>query len=78
MIKVRRGYYDINNEELKIKCIHCGKLQIIKDIKLSDIKRWEYGELIQNVFPDMDMMDRESMITSFCHDCIEIIYKEME
>jgi hypothetical protein len=48
-------------------CVICGK---VTEMKLSKEKvdRWQAGEHIQNVFPELSAMQRETMISGVCSD----------
>lgn len=37
---------------------------------------WQYGEDIQNVFPELSDGDRETLISGTCSDCFDTLFKE--
>lgn len=60
---------------LTIQCKKCGQesfLMVDENKWLS----WQNGELIQTVFPELSLADRELMISHICPDCWNIIFKE--
>ena len=53
---------------IKTTCPFCGKENIV-EVDEASYERWENGELIQNVWPDMSPATRELLITGICDSC---------
>ena len=51
-------------------CSWCGKRSLIS-LDIQKVYRWLNGELIQNVWPEMDADQRELLITGTHADCWE-------
>ena len=49
-------------------CPHCHKSSFI-DIRTEDYERWQGGELIQNVWPEMTPDERELLMTGIHPGC---------
>ena len=56
-------------------CAGCGVRKTF-ELEEADVRRWKAGELIQNVFPNVE--DREIMISSTCSDCFNDLFAEDE
>ena len=39
-------------------------------------ERWQSGELIQNVFPELSVNEREMLISSVCGTCFDSLGEE--
>lgn len=50
------------------KCIQCGKISVIT-LDKEKFMRWQNGELIQRVFPEMSAEDREVLISGTHPKC---------
>lgn len=61
---------------LEITCRMCKTVHHIS-VKPSDLRRWQDGELIQNVFPELPPEVRELMISSVCSECFDEMFKEV-
>ena len=58
----------------------CPKCQDTKafDLDYDDYLRWQTGELIQKIFPNISAEDRERLITGICPKCWDEMFKEDE
>lgn len=56
-------------------CPRCGETITLK-ARVEDLRRWQNGELIQNVFPTMSADDRERFMTGYCPTCWDILFAE--
>lgn len=65
----------IENDTIKGSCIFCGKEHEIKIANFEEkIKRYNNGELIQDVFPELTSDDRELCISGCCANCWDMIF----
>jgi len=55
-------------EWLTRPCPFCHEVSVLS-LRPVDVARWESGELISTVWPDMSADDRELIITGTCDDC---------
>lgn len=56
-------------------CVVCGKThQLLVDIR--GYENWQYGEKIQDAFPDMNVGVREMLISGTCSSCFDNMFKE--
>lgn len=66
---------------VEFECPMCGKVHYLK-VPLSKAERannrYESGEYIQDIFPDMKPVDREKFITQYCDDCQKRMFGPME
>lgn len=49
------------------KCPYCGRITIVT-VMNDKYDRWQAGEKIQNVFPELTALQRETLMTGFCSD----------
>ena len=49
-------------------CVFCGK-EHVAHLDPEKVRRWQAGEKIQNVWPEMSADDRETLISGTCPDC---------
>ena len=61
------------NKVLNIGCVVCGK-EFSVEMSTSEYAQWKSGVEIQKVLPNMHPMNRESLITHMCLDCLSKIY----
>lgn len=54
--------------KIKTTCPFCGKENVV-EVDEASYKRWQNGELIQNVWPNMSPATRELLITGICDSC---------
>lgn len=58
---------------VEFECPMCGIRHYLYNIPISKVERvrnrYETGEYIQSIFPDMKRSDREKFITGYCDDC---------
>lgn len=54
-------------------CRRCGTVRILQLDPVA-VDRWERGELIQNVFPHLDVPTRELMISNTCGTCWDAMF----
>jgi len=59
------------------KCLFCGK-QHVFTVPTEKFNRWQGGEYIQDVFPELDANIRETMISGSCSECFDAAFKEPE
>jgi hypothetical protein len=52
----------------KVTCRFCKAVEVII-LEEEKVIRWRAGELIQNVFPDLDKETRELLISKTCTAC---------
>jgi hypothetical protein len=48
--------------------VFCGK-EHVAHLDPEKVRRWQAGEKIQNVWPEMSADDRETLISGTCPDC---------
>lgn len=54
-------------------CVVCGKQhEFILDNEA--YANWQYGEYIQNSFPDLSAADREILISGTCDECFDQLF----
>lgn len=56
-------------------CPVCNR-RIILSLDADKVKRWENGELIQNVFPELSISEREALITGTCDKCWDEMWED--
>lgn len=54
-------------------CRICGMLETAV-VKKSEYERWQSGEYIQDVWPDMDADSREMFISKTCRTCFDAMF----
>lgn len=54
---------------VKDTCKFCKKLHTVEIENENGYNRWIAGELIQRALPDLDIYEREFLITGVCPDC---------
>lgn len=59
-------------------CCTCSMCKQRKDITISAeaYRRWQKGELIQRVMPELSADDRELLISGICGPCFDKLFKE--
>jgi len=57
-----------NLEKHEVGCIFCLNVQTIL-VDMSDVRKWQKGELIQNAMPYLTANERELMISGMCPIC---------
>lgn len=63
--------------EIIKECPLCGTITIIK-VDEEDYKAWRSGKLIRDAMPDMDVEDRETLISGICASCQDGFFEEEE
>lgn len=60
----------INGDEASIltKCLGCEDEKTFH-LDAGRVMRWQAGEFIQNVFPELSIQDRERLISGTCPTC---------
>lgn len=53
-----------------IQCSKCNKIFQF-ELDSSKLKRWQHGEKIQNLFPELSADDRELLISGVCGECFD-------
>ena len=56
-------------------CTSCHKTSEV-ELESEDVKRWQGGELIQNVWPDISAEDRELLMTGIHSICWNTMFGE--
>lgn len=73
----------IKKEELEFTnvefvCPMCGATHYLYKLPVSKVNRamnrYDSGEYIQDIFPELDEKDREKFITGYCDECQEAIF----
>lgn len=57
------------------KCISCNTITTIT-VTASQHYRWQHGELIQRVMPELSEDDRELLISGMCGNCFDNLFNE--
>lgn len=52
-------------------CILCHENAMSFILDANKYERWQSGELIQNVFPELSVNEREMLISSICGSCYD-------
>lgn len=55
----------------------CGKVNEVR-VEVEAYNRWQGGELIQVVFPDLSAEERELLISGTCPSCWDAMFGEEE
>lgn len=63
--------------KIEITCRVCKKPAII-EINDEDLKAYQAGGKVQNVFPYLSASEREMFITQYCGECWDEIFKDCE
>lgn len=63
---------------IAVICNRCKAERMEIPVTASKVKRWQDGELIQNVFPELTNDQREMMISHTCPKCWEQIFGPVE
>ena len=66
--------------EVQGKCPMCGKVTV-RTIDATDeqMLAYQFGfDLVQNIFPDLSVEDREFLITGYCDDCQKVLFEYEE
>lgn len=69
----RRG---VIKATIEAKCDMCGKVHTIKTT-YEDIKAYQDGALVQDVFPYLSPGERELIISGTCGECFDNLFKEV-
>ena len=56
----------------------CGKRNVINGLDTEKVIRWLNGELVQNVFPELDSTTHETIISGLCPECQEKFFVEAD
>lgn len=56
------------------KCPGCGKISSVV-VDAGDYVKWKSGALIQTAMQDLSATEREILITGFCEECQNEIFK---
>lgn len=65
----------VNQVTLKNTCIHCRENNEII-LNANDLAKWRNGELIQNVFPNLDYQQRELIQTGIHPKCWDDMFPQ--
>lgn len=60
--------------KIKRKCIQCGGISVIT-LDEEKFMRWQKGELVQRVFPEMSKEDREVLVSGTHPRCWKILFE---
>lgn len=63
---------------VKDNCKFCKKLHTVEIENEDGYNRWIDGELIQRALPDLDIYEREFLISGVCPDCSKSLVDEEE
>jgi len=58
-------------------CTVCHTVHVI-EVDKEKYDRWRGGELIQNVWPELTIVEREIMISGTCGPCFDKLFGESE
>ena len=58
-------------------CIRCGTVHLLT-LDKDKVRRWQGGEHVQNVFPEMTPGQRELLISGTCEQCFDILFRESD
>ena len=58
-------------------CIVCGE-QFVTHMDKPRFERWQNGEHIQDVFPELSVDERELLISGICGNCFNEMFSEDE
>lgn len=61
-------------------CPMCGRV-IRKDLNITENQLLKYEnsmDLIQNVFPNLNIKEREFIKTGYCYECQDVLFAEEE
>ena len=62
-----------------ITCPTCGKKSMIMVNSVDNLKKWAHGEgYVQDMFPELNAEDRETLLSGWCLDCQNKVFKEEE
>ena len=61
------------NGTIFVDCPICGD-ESKCELDPEKYKRWQAGELCQNVWPEMSLEDREVLISGTCLDCQKVLF----
>jgi hypothetical protein len=63
---------------VKFECLPCPSCLKVKTFTLAevDIIRWKGGMKIQHAFPYLTASEREQMMTGYCSDCWDELWKD--
>ena len=65
--------YKVSRDKVEIPCRGCDTTVTLK-VGMADLKAWGAGGLIQDIFPDMSLTDRDTLVTGYCSECQKKIY----
>jgi hypothetical protein len=60
-----------------VMCYSCRKTETY-NVSYKAFCSWEQGELIQKALPQLDVDQRELLISNTCGKCFDIMFKDME
>lgn len=55
-------------------CCVCGKSHTF-ELDGEKVKRWLAGEHIQDIFPELSVAERETLISGTCDECFNSLYQ---
>ncbi|NCU28690.1 MAG: hypothetical protein EOM85_03420 [Candidatus Moranbacteria bacterium] len=59
------------------QCPVCGNIYTL-NLEQSKVNRWKDGELVQNVFPELNDDERELLTSGVCKDCWGKIFADQD
>ena len=65
----------VDAETLRVTCSSCGDVTVFK-LAPSDVKAWQDGKHIQNVWPMMSVDDRELLLSGTCGPCFDRMFPD--
>jgi len=60
------------------QCEWCNKAPETMELDAEKVQRWQRGELLQNVFPELPAEEREMLISGTHPKCWDNMWKDME
>lgn len=64
-------------QTVAVECFACSTLTDVTVPRLG-YAAWQAGILIQQAMPGVSIEDRETLISSLCHHCQEVMFTEEE
>lgn len=66
--------------QIEYTCQPCNVCGLSENLLLDEEKliRWHYGEMIQDVFPELTADERELIVTGIHADCWDLLFGELD
>lgn len=65
----------ISTLKLNINCAMCGKSSTVY-VRKDQYEAWQEGTLVQIAMPQLSVDDRETLVSSLCRKCQDLIFNE--